>query len=201
MQNNLDKEKDLLLVGKRFGKLIVLERSGTYKNKAPKTGQTSYRALFKCRCDCGIEEIKSGTFLRRGKSTMCKSCCYKNRPQSLNKYSSEERLYNLSIVQRCKRTKIKNLLSLEEFCNIINKNCYYCNSIPTIKKYLDINNEINANGIDRLDSSKDYILENCVPCCKQCNISKSTLSEKEFLNQIKKIYEFKCLQEDIIKEN
>lgn len=47
------------------------------------------------------------------------------------------------------------------------------------------------NGIDRLDSNIGYNIENCVTCCKQCNIMKNVWSEKDFLNKIKEIYEFK----------
>jgi 5-methylcytosine-specific restriction endonuclease McrA len=36
------------------------------------------------------------------------------------------------------------------------------------------------NGIDRKNNSLEYTLENCVPCCRQCNFAKQGLSEIEF---------------------
>lgn len=36
------------------------------------------------------------------------------------------------------------------------------------------------NGIDRQDNSIGYKTENCVPCCKFCNLAKSKFTIKEF---------------------
>lgn len=38
-------------------------------------------------------------------------------------------------------------------------------------------------GIDRIDSNKNYTINNCVPCCGQCNIMKLDYSQKDFLNK------------------
>jgi 5-methylcytosine-specific restriction endonuclease McrA len=48
--------------------------------------------------------------------------------------------------------------------------------------------------MDRIDSSKNYSKENVVPCCKQCNSAKSTLSQEEFFNMIKAIYKNMVLE-------
>ena len=65
----------------------------------------------------------------------------------------------------------------EQFKSFWNLDCIYCgDSISTI-------------GIDRVDSSKGYIIDNIVPCCYQCNIIKMDYTEQEFLNKIKQIYE------------
>ena len=45
-----------------------------------------------------------------------------------------------------------------------------------------------VNGIDRLDSSKPYEVDNCVSCCSKCNYMKQDNTEQEFIDQIKKIY-------------
>lgn len=44
------------------------------------------------------------------------------------------------------------------------------------------------NGIDRLNSSIGYEVDNCVPCCYICNRAKAQLDDKTFLNHITKIY-------------
>ena len=36
------------------------------------------------------------------------------------------------------------------------------------------------NGIDRIDSSKDYTLDNCNPCCQICNIAKRNMPLEKF---------------------
>lgn len=53
------------LVNKRFGKLIVIERSDKRLN-------TNNNIFWRCRCDCGGERIVSGNLLRKGKVTHCK---------------------------------------------------------------------------------------------------------------------------------
>lgn len=52
----------LVLTGKRFGKLIVLERNGRTKNGS---------ALWLCACDCGETTTANATSLQRGNTTSC----------------------------------------------------------------------------------------------------------------------------------
>jgi hypothetical protein len=53
--------------------------------------------------------------------------------------------------------------------------------------------------LDRIDSSKGHVDENCVACCFQCNIAKLDYSLEEFLIHIEKMYEgTKELREQII---
>ena len=44
------------------------------------------------------------------------------------------------------------------------------------------------NGIDRVDSSKGYTLDNCVPCCSICNTMKLNYTLQEFSDHITKVY-------------
>lgn len=39
-------------------------------------------------------------------------------------------------------------------------------------------------GIDRVDSSKGYTVDNCVSCCRECNVSKGTMSLEAFLRKL-----------------
>jgi hypothetical protein len=52
------------LTGQRFRRWTVLEKADT----GHKT------ARWQCVCDCGVQAIVSGTDLRRGTSTQCRSC-------------------------------------------------------------------------------------------------------------------------------
>lgn len=49
------------------------------------------------------------------------------------------------------------------------KGCFYCGNI--------------AIGIDRIDSKLDHIPENCVGCCKGCNISKGAADPSTFVRK------------------
>lgn len=69
---------------------------------------------------------------------------------------------------------IKFELSFEQFQELINNKCNYCDTD-------------NCRGVDRIDSSLSYTLQNSVPCCKICNVMKNDMSNEDFLNHIKKI--------------
>lgn len=46
------------------------------------------------------------------------------------------------------------------------------------------------NGIDRVDNLKGYTRNNCIPCCSICNQSKHTMSKKDWLQWITRVYTF-----------
>lgn len=88
------------------------------------------------------------------------------------------------------------LLTFEELNSLITGNCFYCGSEPVeVKRWMRRMHKgqppIKLNGIDRIDSNKEYSVENCVPCCAMCNYMKNVFSTDEFLQQIAKIYNFK----------
>lgn len=95
----------------------------------------------------------------------------------------------VQLIGSYKRGAIKRslefILTREEFEQIINKPCYYCNSLPVLR---NINkNVLICNGIDRENNNEGYSQKNCLPCCKICNIMKSNLSRDDFIEHCKKI--------------
>jgi flagellar biosynthesis GTPase FlhF len=77
------------------------------------------------------------------------------------------------IVVRAKKW-VGIIITLEEFKKIISNPCVYCGENK------------NRRGIDRIDNSKGYTVENSAPCCKVCNYMKRTMTVMEFLMHIKK---------------
>lgn len=55
-----------VMIGQRYGKLVVLERAGNYIYPS---GQTQPR--LKCKCDCGNEVIVAPQSLRNGSTSSC----------------------------------------------------------------------------------------------------------------------------------
>ena len=45
-------------------------------------------------------------------------------------------------------------------------------------------------GIDRVDSNKFYDIDNCVPCCEECNKMKLNMTTDKFLGHIEKIHNY-----------
>lgn len=103
----------------------------------------------------------------------------KNNPDYVSKWSKTHvnaRINALKYAATCRQ--IEWLLTDEEAKEMLVKPCIYC-------KHIDL--EVRVNGIDRLDSSKPYTLENCRPCCKDCNYMKGTYDPKTFIERAKKI--------------
>lgn len=68
------------LTGKRFGRLVVLERTGTYKGVDGSGGSP----IWKCQCDCGAITEVIGRNLRNGVTNSC-GCIRRDRARGLNK--------------------------------------------------------------------------------------------------------------------
>lgn len=82
-------------------------------------------------------------------------------------------------------------LSKENFLVLTKQDCYYCGSPPN-RIHKNYNNGsiyyYTYNGVDRVDNTVGYQLDNCVPCCRFCNIAKGTLTPEEFIDKVIKIY-------------
>jgi len=104
-----------------------------------------------------------------------KVLAYSRAAYRRNKYSAKYR-YNYFHKQAQKNDR-KCEISFERFKLLIIANCYYCGS--KVKS--------TGSGLDRIDSAKDYTINNVVTCCHTCNWMKRSLSVSEFLNHIRKI--------------
>ena len=82
-------------------------------------------------------------------------------------------------------------LTNKQFEDLTKQSCYYCGTAPS-----NIWNGIRGqhgwvfNGVDRVDNTKGYLPENCVPCCKYCNHMKWDVIAKDFLSHCKKIADY-----------
>lgn len=81
-------------------------------------------------------------------------------------------------------------ITLEQFIEISSRTCYYCGAPPTPSKgSREWAAYVYSNGLDRVDSSKGYLLNNVVPACKRCNMAKSDMTQEEFFEWIRKVSE------------
>lgn len=177
-------------VGDRFGKLVVIEKAQS-KPRSPK---------YKVQCDCGNTSEVYGVALRQGKTVSC-GC---HRKSIIAEYSESKRLgYGIAAAKHVydgyKRNAIKRgycfELFFEDFLLITKSNCVYCGAEPNQvedRKY-NAYGTYTYNGIDRVDNTKGYTLDNVAPCCGICNIMKRAMSEDGFLTHIKRIHDFRKL--------
>ena len=63
----------------------------------------------------------------------------------------------------------------EEIMDMTDMPCVYCD-----KETIDA---VKRNGIDRLDSSIGYVLDNCVSCCQMCNMMKGQVDPWTFVER------------------
>src|SRR3990172_197309 len=134
------------LVNKRFERLIVLEFYDTDKHG---------HRIWKCVCDCGSIR-KELHMLPNGEAALNKLLLhYKNN---------------------AKKRNLRFELSMDEFIKITKSDCHYCGDEPN-REYKEKRNNGGYiyNGIDRVNNSLGYILDNCVPCCEVCNKAKRDL--------------------------
>lgn len=76
------------------------------------------------------------------------------------------------------RRNLRYDLTDEYAANITNEPCFYCGEDTTISR---------RNGIDRLDNSVGYVVENCVSCCNICNMMKKCLDPTTFVERCRQI--------------
>lgn len=176
--------------GKRYGRLVVIG----YNNKKDRP----HGASWICKCDCGNETIVRGGTLRSEKSNSC-GCLRLERAFESNSFSIGEASRNKAIAnmkRNAKRRNIQwNLTDDETVCLIQNK-CHYCGSLPSNTSCVSVNTgNYVYSGIDRVDNSKGYTIENVVPCCIICNNAKHTLSLKDFLDWIKQVYQHSIISD------
>lgn len=174
--------------GDRFTRWVVIDAAGDPR------GANTY---VQCLCECGVERKVRVTHLLRGHSRSC-GCLQAMIAAEIGRQRRKEgntSAVNSKILAYKRGAKFRDLvweLSREEFLYLTNEPCFYCKSKPqNVSKnrggFADGN--FIYNGIDRKDSKVGYVLSNCVPCCKRCNIAKSDMSIEEFLEWVDKVAE------------
>lgn len=172
------------LIGKTIGHYNILDFCEVKKSK-----NNSYAYYYDVQCvKCG--SIRKHVLYNRNSWEDYYQGCPDCSRVKLSYYERRFKEYQQS-------AKVRNLewsLTFEQFCDLISKNCVYCNSKPenhfrSIGQKKTISEGV-MNGIDRVDSSKGYTIDNCVSCCSKCNYMKNDLSKDTFLDHITKIYLF-----------
>ncbi len=184
------------MVGKIYNSWKVLGYSHT-NGKIP---------FYKCEClECNTEHVVDGRNVRSGQSKRCLSCGNINghdkqkgtiRTTRSPKEVAEHYLLNTKKTGARKRG-YEWSITKADFVKLIYDNCYYCGTRPSNEinpvKWMNMtysNNDdciIKYNGLDRIDSTKGYLLENVVTCCYQCNTAKMDYTQEEFLQLVNRI--------------
>ncbi len=160
--------------------------------KAFKEYKKDHRWYVDFTCVCG----KVGTTLRKHflsrhtKSCGCRRAKIHNKKSTplLPRTTISNVLYN-QYVRDANNRGIEFTLGKSKFIKLVSNNCFYCGVEPsnTCKHRGEV---LLYNGVDRIDSEKGYHEKNTVPCCRKCNMGKYRMSSTEFLDWIKRVYNF-----------
>jgi hypothetical protein len=187
LAEELHEQSVVNMLGQTSGKLTVLERV----DPPAHLNQTS--AYWLCSCECGKQTILPGSAMR-GPDPQ-KSCgCLGTQPYTdpfAAKMASAREIY--------KGRYADGDLTFQDFIYLTEQNCFYC-GIPPSQTHNMFRASKNSSafgiehgaylyqGIDRKNSKLPHNLDNCVPCCRNCNYLKGIYSVQDFYQMITKIY-------------
>ena len=97
-----------------------------------------------------------------------------------------------------KKINNESNLTFDQFYNLSQQNCFYCNAKPKNKENRFIYDKSTSefskengwfiyNGLDRLDNLKNHNINNIVPCCIICNFAKRNMSLQDFYKYINRL--------------
>lgn len=176
------------ITGKRFGLLTAIKPVRLHKSKRT--------MIWLWQCDCGKQfERFLGGVTRRPRSRNTVPSCGCERVRKLKEQIAKPpgaSAFNILFSAYKQKARERNLdfrLSEDEFRIITKQNCYYCGK-PPLQEFTrkGMNGSYFYNGIDRLNNSLGYYIENCVPCCGVCNMAKNKLNSEDFLKMVESIY-------------
>lgn len=182
------------MIGKTYGYLTVLGFSKVIEKPIydKRIGKSTLNKFYYLNCKCICEKIIDVTFYAINKTTF--SCGCINGSDKRKKYDPIEA--NAREAYRFYSINKPGNLSFDQFKKISALPCYYCNAPPSnitrgsSKAGLRYNNPFIYSGLDRLDNSRPHDYDNCVPACFNCNYAKSDMTEKDFIEWIKRVYLF-----------
>lgn len=150
-----------------------------------------------CQCSCGKIFITTSRNLHRGQ----KSCGCLSKSNRFSKILSTIDGVLSRTVYHYKQSAISRKfcweLTREQAIALFSKKCIYCGGEGRpLARYLvrllpEEYKDFKINGIYRKNNAIGYTKENSVSCCSICNRAKLNLTEKEFLQWINELIEFK----------
>ena len=149
------------IVGKRFGKLTVIERVGSRRVSAKST-----ESLWRCRCDCGGERITPAGPLRYGRTTSCGCNRYNRAPRARHGHSGYA-LKRIKPSPTYTTWRSMRVRCTEPRCQAFPR--YGGRGITVCERWLRFENFIAdmgerpsaAHSLDRIDGNGNYEPSNC----------------------------------------
>jgi hypothetical protein len=161
-------------IGEKYGRLTVAEF--LYKDSHP-------RRYFRCVCECGGEVVTHTNSLRTGNTKSCG--CLAKEARLATRLPNDRGVINHIVLQYKRHARTRGIsfeLTYEEVERLVRSPCAYCGIVGgNFKKTKNRREGFAHNGIDRVDSSLNYVTGNVVPCCGLCNRAKRDMPRDVFL--------------------
>lgn len=187
----------LQLVNQKFGYLLVLAKD------SEKTKQTK-KTHWYCKCDCGNYCSIIYGHLKTGNSKSCG--CRRATNTRSGKWTGYKHITGShwnNIKKDAKKRDIKVEITIQEASDLLEKQNFKCAltgetliMAATHKEYLQ---GLRTASLDRIDSNKDYSLDNIRWIHKEINLMKLDYNDEEFIKWCTKVSN--NFPEDLIKGN
>lgn len=177
--------------GERYGTLLVIQPAGdNYMRPSTIPGQLKRgERRWICKCDCGNEVTLTTGSLNRTKNY---SYCLHGTRRKQRKPGAA-RIRALGEYQRsAARRGYAWDLADEEFFQLVSLDCFYCGGLPSTVKRTGPYEDFIYNGLDRMDNTLGYTVENVVTCCTICNLAKRDMPFDEFVAYLDRISVFRA---------
>lgn len=132
---------------------------------------TQIKKCWKCVKIKSITEFSKKKCSKDGLNDECKSCLKERIRTPKGRHTA--------LKATAKKTGREVSITPEQHAELLRDNiCYYCSNRL----------QETGSGLDRIDSSKGYTIDNVRPCCLRCNQAKSDMREEEFYSLCESIY-------------
>jgi hypothetical protein len=165
------------MMGKRFGRLVIV-------GELARRCKIDTHLLYLAKCDCGADVRVRGYTLRTRHTQSC-GCLRREKWQLAPGEAAKNDM------MRCYVKNAKDYgrvweIPIEKFKELVVKDCFYC-GVPPANVWREKRSNFKYNGLDRVDNSKGYTLDNVVPCCGHCNMTKRERTMEQFVEHCRKV--------------
>ena len=145
------------------------------RNKNGRDGKSPY-----CK-PCHTQKAKKWAEENRDKSRIAKNNYKKRSREKALEFETKDKYRYRKLGYGAKARGIEVRITLVEYSEVIkDRKCFYCDH--------DFSKETGSN-LNRIDSSKEYSLDNVKPCCKKCNFIMQDSTPDELVPRMLKIAE------------
>ena len=173
-------------------KPVIGEKFGNWEVISEQTEKYQRWYKFHVRCKCGNEKFILSYTLRSGRSTCCRECGNDKNYKGIGNLSST---FFSRILEGAKKRNIEVSVTMQDILDLLKKQEYKCalSGLPLIMSKSFSKDRINqasstTASLDRIDSSKGYILGNVQWVHKDVNIMKNKFNQDYFTETCKLIY-------------